>query len=318
MFVASDVAALVAHTRQVVTLDDGEMATLKADDFRTYTTEGSRTTADADHRGVGGRVVRHGRPRHVHAQGDLRAGRRRGPGAARPDRRPVLHRAPRRPEPGRPRGARRAPGEDPRLRHLLPRGPDRRPDDRGAGPHPRGRRARLRVPLPQPGRGPRHALRRGLPVRRDLRRAGRRPGAEAQGRPGARAWSTSSAPRSPARRTAGCTCTRAPRSAWSPPSASPTPWSPSRCSPCTWAGSATCRSRDGKRIIEGLRRLPGADRRDPRAARTEIKKLAERVRRRHVDDVHRPGPRLPGGPRGLAEAQGGLATSTPRRTRPPS
>ncbi|WNI15629.1 glutamine--fructose-6-phosphate transaminase (isomerizing) [Actinacidiphila sp. ITFR-21] len=45
MFVASDVAALVAHTRQVVTLGDGEMATLKADDFRTYTTEGSRTTA---------------------------------------------------------------------------------------------------------------------------------------------------------------------------------------------------------------------------------------------------------------------------------
>ncbi|WP_031514751.1 glutamine--fructose-6-phosphate transaminase (isomerizing) [Streptomyces sp. NRRL F-5123] len=45
MFVASDVAALVAHTRQVVTLGDGEMATLKADDFRTYTTEGSQTTA---------------------------------------------------------------------------------------------------------------------------------------------------------------------------------------------------------------------------------------------------------------------------------
>lgn len=45
MFVSSDVAALVAHTRQVVTLDDGEMATIKADDFRTYTTEGSRTTA---------------------------------------------------------------------------------------------------------------------------------------------------------------------------------------------------------------------------------------------------------------------------------
>ncbi|MET9219458.1 glutamine--fructose-6-phosphate transaminase (isomerizing) [Streptomyces sp. NPDC093221] len=45
MFVASDVAALVAHTRQVVTLQDGEMATLKADDFRTYTTEGSLTTA---------------------------------------------------------------------------------------------------------------------------------------------------------------------------------------------------------------------------------------------------------------------------------
>lgn len=46
MFVASDIAALVTHTRQIVTLDDGEMATLKADDFRTYTTEGTRTTAE--------------------------------------------------------------------------------------------------------------------------------------------------------------------------------------------------------------------------------------------------------------------------------
>jgi glucosamine--fructose-6-phosphate aminotransferase (isomerizing) len=45
MFVASDVAALVSHTRQIVTLDDGEMATIKADDYRTYTTEGSRTSA---------------------------------------------------------------------------------------------------------------------------------------------------------------------------------------------------------------------------------------------------------------------------------
>ncbi len=45
MFVSSDVAALVSHTRQVVTLDDGEMATLKADDYRTYTTEGSSTSA---------------------------------------------------------------------------------------------------------------------------------------------------------------------------------------------------------------------------------------------------------------------------------
>ncbi|MTE19158.1 glutamine--fructose-6-phosphate transaminase (isomerizing) [Streptomyces sp. TRM43335] len=45
MFVSSDVSALVSHTRQVVTLDDGEMATLTADDYRTYTTEGSRTSA---------------------------------------------------------------------------------------------------------------------------------------------------------------------------------------------------------------------------------------------------------------------------------
>jgi glucosamine--fructose-6-phosphate aminotransferase (isomerizing) len=45
MFVASDVAALISHTRQVITLDDGEMATLKADDYRTFTTDGSRTAA---------------------------------------------------------------------------------------------------------------------------------------------------------------------------------------------------------------------------------------------------------------------------------
>ncbi|MCT2591080.1 glutamine--fructose-6-phosphate transaminase (isomerizing) [Streptomyces sp. N2-109] len=48
MFVASDVAALVSHTRQVVTLNDGEMATIKADDYRTYTTEGSRTSTSPE------------------------------------------------------------------------------------------------------------------------------------------------------------------------------------------------------------------------------------------------------------------------------
>ncbi|MFG7941989.1 glutamine--fructose-6-phosphate transaminase (isomerizing) [Streptomyces cacaoi] len=48
MFVASDVAALVSHTRQVVTLDDGEMATIKAGDYRTYTTEGSRTSSSPE------------------------------------------------------------------------------------------------------------------------------------------------------------------------------------------------------------------------------------------------------------------------------
>jgi glucosamine--fructose-6-phosphate aminotransferase (isomerizing) len=45
MFVASDVSALVRHTRQVVTLADGELATLKTGEYRTYTTEGSRTAS---------------------------------------------------------------------------------------------------------------------------------------------------------------------------------------------------------------------------------------------------------------------------------
>jgi glutamine---fructose-6-phosphate transaminase (isomerizing) len=44
MFVASDVAAVVRYTRQVVHLDDGEIATVMADGFRTSTLDARRTT----------------------------------------------------------------------------------------------------------------------------------------------------------------------------------------------------------------------------------------------------------------------------------
>lgn len=47
MFAASDVAALVRYTRQVVHLDDGEIATLHADGFRTSTLDARRTTKQA-------------------------------------------------------------------------------------------------------------------------------------------------------------------------------------------------------------------------------------------------------------------------------
>ena len=43
MFVASDLAALVRYTRQIVHLDDGEVATVRADGFRTFTLD-ARTT----------------------------------------------------------------------------------------------------------------------------------------------------------------------------------------------------------------------------------------------------------------------------------
>ncbi|NMH97182.1 glutamine--fructose-6-phosphate transaminase (isomerizing) [Pseudonocardia acidicola] len=43
MFVASDVAALVGHTRQVVYLDDGELATLTAGGYRTFTIDDHAT-----------------------------------------------------------------------------------------------------------------------------------------------------------------------------------------------------------------------------------------------------------------------------------
>jgi glucosamine--fructose-6-phosphate aminotransferase (isomerizing) len=44
MFVASDVAALIGYTRQVVYLDDGELATITAGGYRTYTLD-DRSTA---------------------------------------------------------------------------------------------------------------------------------------------------------------------------------------------------------------------------------------------------------------------------------
>jgi glutamine---fructose-6-phosphate transaminase (isomerizing) len=44
MFAASDVSAIVRYTRQVVHLDDGEIATVMADGFRTSTLDARRTT----------------------------------------------------------------------------------------------------------------------------------------------------------------------------------------------------------------------------------------------------------------------------------
>jgi glutamine---fructose-6-phosphate transaminase (isomerizing) len=43
MFIASDAAALVRHTRSVVHLDDGEVAAVRADGFETSTLDGGRT-----------------------------------------------------------------------------------------------------------------------------------------------------------------------------------------------------------------------------------------------------------------------------------
>jgi len=48
MFVASDVAALVRYTRQVIYLEDGEVATIRAADFRTGMTSRGPTTVEAD------------------------------------------------------------------------------------------------------------------------------------------------------------------------------------------------------------------------------------------------------------------------------
>ena len=187
MFVASDVAALVRYTRQVIYLEDGEVATIKATDYHTTTLDRrsadnsikTPTTVDAD-----ADDYELGAVQRLHAQGDPRAAGRHPPRGHGPPRRAVRHREARRRQPGRPRAAQHQAGQVPRLRLRLLRGADGRDPRRGARAHPRRRRAGQRVPLPQPGRGPGHAVRRRLAVRRDERHADGRAGAQAQGRPG--------------------------------------------------------------------------------------------------------------------------------------
>jgi glucosamine--fructose-6-phosphate aminotransferase (isomerizing) len=73
MFVASDLAALVRYTRQVVHLDDGEVATVRADGFRTYTLDARSTTkqpliVDADQGSYGADGYKHFMLKEIHEQ----------------------------------------------------------------------------------------------------------------------------------------------------------------------------------------------------------------------------------------------------------
>ena len=185
-FLASDVAPIVEHTRQVVYLDDGEMAVLTPDGFHTATIAHERGRQGDPRGGVGPRPDREGRVRPLHAQGDLRAARR----GAELDARPLniaeglarlggLNMTPEelRDDPAH---------HHPRLRHLVARRADRRVHARGARADPGRGRVRLRVPLPQPDRRRRHRGARDLPVGRDRRHAGGDARGAAQGRARAR------------------------------------------------------------------------------------------------------------------------------------
>ena len=108
MFVASDVAALVRYTKQVVYLDDAEVATVHAADYLTSAIDerdrrgpGAGPEQGADHGGGRGRRLRARPVRELHAQGDPRAAGGAAPGAARPPRRAVRHRQAGRHQPGR-------------------------------------------------------------------------------------------------------------------------------------------------------------------------------------------------------------------------
>ena len=93
-FLASDVAAVLAHTDQIVFLEDGDVADIRPWGVTITDVAGAPVErAGHDHR-LDARGRREGRLRAFHAQGDPRAARIAEPGDRRPDR-------PRRPDRGR-------------------------------------------------------------------------------------------------------------------------------------------------------------------------------------------------------------------------
>ena len=182
-FLASGIPAFLAHTRRRPVHPRRRDRRRPPESVEFFTAAGdARRPRDRAHR-LGRRGGREGRLRDVHAQGDPRAGGRR----RRDDRRP--HGAPRRRRPAgdRRRAAARLPADrDRRLRHLLPRGPDRPLRDRGVGARAGRDGHRVRVPLPQPDRRPRRPRDRHHPVGRDRRHAGRHAARPLARREGAR------------------------------------------------------------------------------------------------------------------------------------
>ena len=152
-FVASDVSAILAHTRKVVYLDDGEMAVLEPRRLPHHRPRRDREpTKKVARDRLGPRADRARRLRALHAQGDLRAARDAREHDARPPARRGGDVEARRPEPDRRRAARVRQHRHHRLRHELALGADRRAHDRGADARSGRGRVRVRVPLSQPDR----------------------------------------------------------------------------------------------------------------------------------------------------------------------
>ena len=213
-FLASDAAGDRApHARTSPTSRTARSSGSTPDDFEIRHREQGSITPRIDRHRLEARRRRAGRVRPLHAEGDPRAARHRPRRLPRPAPPRRGHRAVRRPEPDGPAAPPGPPGRLRRLRHELARGAGRRVPDRAAGP-PAGRgRVRQRVPLPErPARRP-HARLRPEPVGRDGRHARGAPRGQAARAPDPGDRATPSAARSPARPTAGSTCTPAPRSA---------------------------------------------------------------------------------------------------------
>jgi glucosamine--fructose-6-phosphate aminotransferase (isomerizing) len=178
-FIASAIPAFLAHTRRVQYIGDDELVVMTADDVRFLTPHGDPVEHEieeidwdadtAEKQGYDTFMLK-----EIYEQADAVAetiGERaaRGWGIDLGDLSP-----PPRPAGDRRRAAQaRAADRDRRLRHGLPRRPDRPVRDRAVGAHPGRGRCRLRVPLPRPRARPRRPRDRDLAVGRDARHARR-------------------------------------------------------------------------------------------------------------------------------------------------
>ena len=239
----------------------------------------------------------------LHAQGDARAAASRRAGAARPARRAVRHLPPRRPRtwtPARLRAIRRVKILGCGSAYYV--GQMGAGAGRGAGPDPRRRRGGQRVPLPQPDHRAGHALRRGQPVRRDHRHAARRAGDPAQGRPGVGLVNVVGS--AIARECDGGIYLHAgPEVAVASTKALTTMYLAFALLALQLGRVRDLSIADGRRLVAGLQRLPGADRRGARPGGRD--RAGRRAARRGREPVlRRPGARLPGRARGGPEVQG--------------
>ena len=156
----------------MIQIDDGQMVTLTPEGVTIYRPRRQPDRVRRRGGALGRGRRREGRLRHLHAEGDPRAGRR----GRRDDHRPAARGRPGRSLRGRPRPGvhRRRPADrHRRLRHQLPRRPGRPLRDRAVGAGPGGDGHRLGVPLPRPGRRPGRPRHRHHPVGRDARHPGR-------------------------------------------------------------------------------------------------------------------------------------------------
>jgi glucosamine--fructose-6-phosphate aminotransferase (isomerizing) len=158
-YIASDVAAILQHTRQVVYLDDGEMAVLTKDGYRvmdlnakTVKKRATRIDWDLDQIEKGG--FDHFMLKEIMEQPQTIENTMRGRSV---DDEGFSPRGSPAHRPHHPHG----------LRHELAQRPDRQDDDRGACAYPLRGGVRVRVPLQQSHRHGPHALHRHLAVGRN-------------------------------------------------------------------------------------------------------------------------------------------------------